>query len=350
MQTTGKSPFASRWYLAASIALFLLPACLAHAPLDQARPGPEPDLLSLLPALPDDSGQPRRASEETFIIRDGIDRFEDSGGVTEDGMHLLIEAGPEDIAWAVYQFSVGFETPLYDMFVSMSVTGGAGAYIAMANYDTGLWEFSGPFDQSHSLSVRDGSYFSPGLNVYMALIAWDGVSIDCTGSSLTYESGVVLPATYADDMAEIFNDNCMPCHSADVAQNGVVLDSYWRSYESADQALLKAQNDHAPSDSAQITQEEKDRFQSWVDNNQPYGIDMTFTSHIGPLTQNRCSPCHVDGGNSGGVNFDTYESTFPVGEQMWNRVRINSMPFGGPPLPDSEKDQLFGWVEQGKPE
>ncbi len=150
-------------------------------------------------------------------------------------------------------------------------------------------------------------------------------------------------------MAEIFASNCMPCHSTASAQSGIILDTYWNSFENADAALAKALSDHAPSALAELTQTEKFTFQAWVDAGKPYGEAVTYTSDIEPIISMDCSGCHTGGGSSGGVDLDGYANAAAGASASWDEIRIDDMP-PGTPLTGEQKDKWLAWIEQGTPE
>lgn len=96
------------------------------------------------------------------------------------------------------------------------------------------------------------------------------------------------------------------------------------------------------------------------------GEAVTWDAHIQPLVQATCSPCHLAGGASGGVSFDTYADTqllvddCPPGDArtlaavMAEKVAPNPpcgqrMPLGGAPLTDAEVQLFADWVAAGAP-
>lgn len=76
-----------------------------------------------------------------------------------------------------------------------------------------------------------------------------------------------------------------------------------------------------------------------------------FTKIAEIFANNRCLQCHsAAGGNSGGINLETYASTFPNAGAIKSAVFGNFMPQGGPPLSQNDKDLVTAWVDAGAPE
>lgn len=69
------------------------------------------------------------------------------------------------------------------------------------------------------------------------------------------------------------------------------------------------------------------------------------------LTYGYCGPCHLDGGNSGGKNFDTDASVV----NSWDRIKIRAvdgiptfMPEApNSPLTNPDKQKILDWVNAG---
>lgn len=91
---------------------------------------------------------------------------------------------------------------------------------------------------------------------------------------------------------------------------------------------------------------------------------VTWESDIAPLVQQRCTPCHVGGGTSGGVSFDAYAPTqeavtgcgAPATLAALMAAKVSAsppcgarMPLGGQ-LSDAEQQRLADWVAAGAPE
>lgn len=313
-----------------------------------ANAGASEGVAGLLPPFPVDVPTGRDSSALTQSVVDGAVTWDKTDGAIVETSHLVITAGVGALEYAVYRHEIGFETTLTNLSVDFTATGGDGAWVCIADYTANRWNVLGPFSGSQVIPVDTGGFLSTSANnFFVAVVAFDGTVVDVASTTLDYESGVAPPSTYVDTMQAIFNANCMDCHNSTNAQNGIILDSYWRAFENADAALTKILADHAPSGSGSMTAEEKALFQEWVTDNKPFGEVVTFTNFVQPMTSNNCSPCHTDGNSRNGVNWDTYENAWPFAVLAWERIKEDVMPKNGPPLPDADKDKWLAWVEQG---
>ncbi len=308
-------------------------------------------ITGMLPAFPADYQSTRQASDIAESMLNGSDFNDRSPGAVVVGTKVEVTSIEDELEFAIYRHEIGFETALHELSVDFTASGGAGAWVCIADYSIGRWQVFGPYSFPQVIPVNTGGFLSTNFNnFFVAVIGFDGTFVDLASTTLTYESGVAPPSTYMDTMQPIFDANCMPCHSSGSATAGIVLDTYWQAFDDADAALAKILADHAPTGSGSMTTGEKDSFQAWVDGGKDFGEAVTYTNFVNNLTSMSCSPCHTGGGSSGGVNWDTYASAFPKGEVAWGRIKSNSMPQGGPPLSDANKDKWLAWVEQGKPE
>ncbi len=82
----------------------------------------------------------------------------------------------------------------------------------------------------------------------------------------------------------------------------------------------------------------------------PNKIDykLVNTQVIGP----RCLSCHSDsGGNSAGINLETYESVFNERNGIKSVISSGSMPLPrNRPLTDTQKQTILTWLNKGSPE
>ena len=305
-----------------------------------------------LPAFPVDRPTERQANETTDSFIPGAFSWFATNGAEVNGSVMDITSNANQVEFAVYRHEVGFETTLDILAVDLSASGGAGAWICIADYAANRWQVHGPYFGQAVIPVDVGDFLSPDfINFFVGVIAFDGTVVSVASSTLIYE-GVdpPLPSTYLDTMKANFDTNCMPCHNSATAESGIVLDSYWRAFEHADVALAKVLIDHDPGGGGTMTPEQKVVFQTWVNGGKDYGADVTYTSFVDNLTSMSCSPCHRSGRSDGGANFDTYANALAKGAAAWVRIENDSMPRFGPPLSDPNKDKWLAWVEQGLPE
>lgn len=69
------------------------------------------------------------------------------------------------------------------------------------------------------------------------------------------------------------------------------------------------------------------------------------------FANNRCLQCHSNaGGNSAGINLETYASAFPNAAGIKSAVNSGFMPLGGPEVGEESKKLIAAWVDAGAPE
>lgn len=325
--------------------------CLGAAACGGASPSEPADthagFFAQLPLLPDDAPAGRRASDLVPIELTGADNWDNSGNVTVDGDSLTVTSIADRLDWVMYRYNLGLETSTGDLTVNMTADTGE-AYVLVSNYTAGFWQIHGPYTGQAVIDLSGGMYFSPGLAVYAVVAVYDGAEATIASSSLIHDNQVATP-DYLSGMADIFADNCMPCHSTASATSGIILDTFWNAHENADAALAKALADHAPSGAGTLDAGDKDTFQAWVDAGKPYGAAVSYTSDIDPIISMNCSGCHTGGGTAGGVDLDGYANAAAEASASWDEIRIDDMPPGGP-LSSEQKDKWLAWIEQGTSE
>jgi hypothetical protein len=74
---------------------------------------------------------------------------------------------------------------------------------------------------------------------------------------------------------------------------------------------------------------------------------ITYTSHAKAIIDNNCAGCHNASSPSGGTSLVTYSDCFSKKTRIEARAIIQgTMPTGGP-LPQTTKDTLQMWINQG---
>lgn len=135
-----------------------------------------------LPSLPADKGA---QSALVFSVQ-GSDAIS-TGGLTQSGeqsMFLMSVSGK--MSWAMWRLSPGNATPL-NLEVQLNSSSGAGAYLAVSDYDSGLWALYGPYLDTTSIHV-DASNVSPSGGLFVAAIAYDTASAQIYSLNLTVDS------------------------------------------------------------------------------------------------------------------------------------------------------------------
>ncbi len=109
---------------------------------------------------------------------------------------------------------------------------------------------------------------SAALILFLLTIAC-GEKIDPVGSGDFINPEKV---TYTNDMAEIFPDNCLRCHSTNIQgaeRNGAPVDVNFNTYElakdNATRANARVQAGTMPPDSGPLSDSLKAIFQQWID-------------------------------------------------------------------------------------
>lgn len=172
-----------------------LPAKSQQARLQQARTAVLPVLDGLPTALPADAGIPGARSRAKQVSSPGlytlavpgIDRFTVAGDVSDAGQasHFVSgNTGELAVSWAIYRLPL-WGLPADDLNISLSSLarqgGGQGeAWVGLANYAKGYWEWSGPYTgEAISFPSLTADYYSCPGNTYVAVVAFDGSSFDC---------------------------------------------------------------------------------------------------------------------------------------------------------------------------
>jgi len=77
------------------------------------------------------------------------------------------------------------------------------------------------------------------------------------------------------------------------------------------------------------------------------GPTRTYTSHAKAILDAKCVICHSAGGTNQSPFLDTYSAAFAKKARIEARAIIQgTMPQAGP-LPQTEKDTLQMWIDQG---
>ena len=172
-----------------------LPGACRHAAHLQSGASVPPVPDGLPAALPRDSGalggasRSRQASSPGLytLTVPGIERFDTAGDVSDNGQASRFASGntgSREVSWAVYRLPL-WGLPADSLSIELSnlarLGGGQGeAWVGMASYAKGYWEWSGPYTVSTiSFPALTASYHSCPGNMYVAVVAFDGSSFDC---------------------------------------------------------------------------------------------------------------------------------------------------------------------------
>src|SRR5262249_27222575 len=98
-----------------------------------------------------------------------------SSGALDNGTALVLDATAGEAQYGVYRFNPGLEPP-DSVSVLLDSAVASGAFIGLANYATGRWEFHPTAAAQKSFVIDDGSHISPGGNLWVAVLAAPGSS------------------------------------------------------------------------------------------------------------------------------------------------------------------------------
>ena len=82
-------------------------------------------------------------------------------------------------------------------------------------------------------------------------------------------------------------------------------------------------------------------------------VNMTYSADVVPILQANCYSCHGNGGNSGGVNLDTYENVKAEAADgsllgtITHASGYAAMPLGGSQLSDCDINTIKDWINNG---
>ena len=225
---------------------------------------------------------------------------------------------------------------------------------------------------------------------------WTRVALLAAGCGLPLAA---LAATSYDDVAPIFAQRCVMCHSGDGAPLGLRLDTREGVMKGSQKGPVVKPGDpnsellrrvrgesqpRMPLVGDPLGKDEISRLEAWVADglapgkspDKPAaraaparpgpGQPVTWI-HVGPLFLQRCAKCHSDNGIMGappeGYRLSSYEAALSAGDrvrivpgnpgasEVVRRIRGLSrprMPFDGPPwLPEEDILLIEEWIRQG---
>jgi PKD repeat protein len=145
-----------------------------------------------LPPLP--SGRILSGLLETS--RTGEQSFSRSSSAVPLAPALALSAPAGMISWGIWELPAVDELRYLNVQLSTpgALPGNGGAYIAVANYATGHWEFQGPVYESRVLQLDPLGYASPGGALYVAVLVADGDSASVQQLSLVVFHANAAPA------------------------------------------------------------------------------------------------------------------------------------------------------------
>ena len=187
--------------------------------------------------------------------------------------------------------------------------------------------------------------------------------------------------TYDELRAAVLEPKCIGCHSSGSASGGVDLSTYSVAKTWANQIKAAVVSNAMPkAPNPPLMQDEKDFIVAWVDsgalnaggnqncdgsgggNNEeppvdeplteiPPDVEITYSLVREKIFALRCFACHSNaGGNTAGLNLETFANTIDEVEDIYEEVSEQSMPPAPrPSLNNIERTTLLRWIELGSP-
>jgi PKD repeat protein len=152
-------------FLCLAWALVLGLAACSGVPSRSGQPAatPQPGAAGLQLPFPQ-----RESSGLTEYVLPGSQAEVLSSGAQAQGTALQLPAS-SGFEFALYRFNTGAEAP-DSVAVLLEPGSTSAAWIGLANYDLGHWEFDGPFRSMKTLSCDDPAYTSPAGNIWIAVV------------------------------------------------------------------------------------------------------------------------------------------------------------------------------------
>ncbi|MCB1218184.1 PQQ-binding-like beta-propeller repeat protein [bacterium] len=140
----------------------------------------------------------RRASgvNQNSEFTSGVERFNSSGDVSDNGEASRITSSAGTVSQAMYRIPLGGGQPGV-VSVDANLLSGAGYYVGIADYGAGRWQWHGPFSDNHLrfATAQQGPYTSELGNMFISVLVYGGGSADVVGvgSSLVNPADAAAP-------------------------------------------------------------------------------------------------------------------------------------------------------------
>ena len=184
------------------------------------------------------------------------------------------------------------------------------------------------------------------------------------------------------DILPILKSNCAfsGCHNAATAQDGVILESYESTMQTADvepfdldggklyEVITEDDEDKRMPQppNAPLTSDQINLIAKWIlqgaknlecDPNSG-GCDtenVSFSGFVQPVIQNSCQGCHSGNSPSGDIDLTNYQNIKVVADngRLFGAISwangFENMPQGGDQLPQCTIDKIKSWIDAGAP-
>lgn len=184
------------------------------------------------------------------------------------------------------------------------------------------------------------------------------------------------------DILPILNSNCAfsGCHDAASAEDGVILESYESTMQTADiepfdldgsklyEVIIETDEDkrmpQAPNEP--LTTDQINLIAKWIlqgakdlECDPNAGVcdteNVSFSVFVKPVIQNNCEGCHSGNPPSGNIDLTNYQNIKVVADNgklfgaiSWQNG-FENMPQGGNQLPQCTIDKIESWIDAGAP-
>jgi outer membrane protein assembly factor BamB len=154
--------------------------------LPQDRPQPWEELDGNGLVIPADRVANAINQQSAFIP--GVERFNSTGDVTDNGEASRITSAAGSTSQAMYRIPLGGGHPGV-VSVDANLLSGSGYYVGLANYGSSRWSWHGPFSDNHVRisTALQGPYTSSLGNMFLSVLVHGGSSADIVGIGVNTE-------------------------------------------------------------------------------------------------------------------------------------------------------------------
>jgi outer membrane protein assembly factor BamB len=154
------------------------PAGDGSLPLDTVQPWEALDAAGHV--IP--TGRSTSGINQSSDLTPGVERYSESGEVIDNGEASRISSAPGSSASAMYRIALGGNQPGV-VSVDANLLSGTGYYLGIADYDSGRWNWHGPFTDNHVRisTARPGPWTSNFGNLFVSVLAYAGAAVDVVG-------------------------------------------------------------------------------------------------------------------------------------------------------------------------
>lgn len=172
-----------------AVLLLSLLSCTAGGSKPAGLPAPvsgPADLAQLLPPVPQTLQAARHASYNNVLFSYGNAIFNSSDGSIFAGNSIVLPSQPDGLEYALYAFNAAGYQP-HRLDVGIKAGTNSVAWVGIADFNQGGWDFRGPFNGPAQITLPAGDYNSELNQCYVAVVAYGGASATNDFVMLTYD-------------------------------------------------------------------------------------------------------------------------------------------------------------------